>query len=282
MAFERVTVLGVGLIGGSLARAMKKRKLCKHVVGHGRNEKNLGQAKELGIIDSYELDPASACDGSDLIVFATPVETFMSLAEKVSGALQKGALAIDVGSLKGIVYEMEKRMAGRAEFVGCHPIAGNEGSGIEASSPELFEGALCIITRTEKSVNSAVEKTAGLWTALGCRVEYLSPEEHDRVYGLVSHFPHLAAYAMLNTAGDVDPGYLRYAGPGFKDTTRISLSAPALWRNICLMNRDNIIEFIDVFTENLEKLRGRLEDEDSEGLDADFSRARALRESIER
>lgn len=270
-------------MGASLARAMKKRSLCGHVTGHGRSAENLKRAVQMGIIDSYELEPGLACEGAGLVVFAAPVGAFAGLAERVSGSLGEGAVAIDVGSVKGgLVHEMEKRMPRGVEFVGCHPIAGSERSGLEASSAELFEGALCIITRTEKSDKPSVEKIAALWSSLGCRVKYMDAGEHDRVYGLVSHFPHLAAYAMLNTAGDVEPDYLGFAGPGFVDATRIALSAPSLWRDICLMNRENLIEFIDVFMENLKKLKRQLKDGDAGGLDAAFARARALRQSIER
>lgn len=270
-------------MGASLARAMKKRSLCGHVAGHGRSEENLRRAVEAGILDSYELEPGRACEGAGLVVFAAPVEALAGLAEEVSGSLMEGAVAFDVGSVKGnLVHEMEKRMPRGVGFVGCHPIAGSERSGLEASSAELFDGALCIITTTEKSDKTSVEKIAGLWSALGCRVEYMGAEEHDRVYGLVSHFPHLAAYAMLNTAGDVDPDYLGFAGPGFADTTRIALSAPSLWRDICLMNRENLIELIDIFMDNLKRLRRQLKEGDAGGLDAAFARARALRRSIER
>jgi prephenate dehydrogenase len=214
------------------------------------------------------------------VVFATPVETFAPLAKTVSGFLKHGALVIDVGSVKSIVYDMEGLMPPGIDFVGCHPIAGSERSGVEASSPGLFEGALCIITRTPGTAVGGVEKAAGLWREVGSVVEFLRPEEHDIIYGLVSHFPHLVAYAIVNTASDADSGCLRFAGPGFMDTTRIALGSPELWSNICLMNRDNLLRFIDVFKENLDSLGLCLKGGDREGLQRAFQKARQLREDI--
>lgn len=280
MAFGRTAILGVGLIGASIAGALKQRKLTGHVAGFGRKEENLRKAKKLGFIDSYSLDPARVCDGADLVVFATPVETFAQLARTVSGSLKHGALVIDVGSVKNIVYDMEGLMPPGTDFVGCHPIAGSERSGVEASSPELFEGALCIITRTPGTAVEGVEKAAGLWRAMGSEVEFLGPEEHDIIYGLVSHLPHLAAYAIVNTAGEADDGCLRFAGPGFMDTTRIALGSPELWSNICLLNRDNLLRFIEMFKGNLDSLSLCLKGGDREGLQRAFQKARRLRESI--
>lgn len=281
MEFQRAAILGVGLIGASLAAALKGKSLSSHVAGYGRSEENLGRAREKGIIDSYELDAARACEGADLVVFATPVETFVPLAEKVKGVLRKGTLVIDVGSVKGgLVYEMEKLMPDGVKFVGCHPIAGSERSGVDASNAELFEGALCIVTKTADTDESTGERVAFLWESIGCRVEYLSPEKHDRIYGLVSHFPHLAIYAMVNAAGEANHDCLKFAGPGFMDTTRIALSPSALWRSICLMNRKNLIDYIELFRNHLDTLSLYLREEDAEALHESFERARSLRERI--
>lgn len=280
MDFRKTAVLGVGLIGASLAAAMKGRSLTGHVAGFGRRRENLDRAVEKGFIDSYEMEPEAACRDADLVVFATPVETFSSLAGRISGFLKKGAVVMDVGSVKAVVRELEGLMPEGVSFVGCHPIAGSERSGVEAAEPGLFESALCIITRTEHTDSSAAERVKALWEAVGSQVEFLGPEEHDRLYGLVSHFPHLAAYALVNAAGDVDSTCLRYAGPGFRDATRIALSDPALWSNICAMNGDNLVEFIKVFRENLRLVEGLLREGDREGLEETFRRARQLRESI--
>jgi prephenate dehydrogenase len=279
--FDRVTVLGVGLIGGSFARALRKNSLAGHIEGFGRNEERLRAAVERGIIDSYDLDPAAACEGADLVLFATPVETFTGLARIIGSSLKDGALVIDAGSVKGeLVREMESLMPTGVRFVGCHPIAGGEGSGADASRAELFEGALCIMTRTEKTDQHAADDAASVWSSLGARVEYLSPEEHDRAYGLVSHLPHLISYALMNAAGDVNADFLRFAGPGFLDTTRIALSPPALWSHICMLNRENLVDFLEGFSENVNKLSRCLKEGDTEALARAFGRAQGLRESI--
>lgn len=280
--FGQVTVLGVGLLGASLALAMKRSGICPQVVGYGRTMDNLIRAKGKGIIDSYELDPARACEGSDLVVFATPVGAFASLAAKVRGSLAEGAIVIDVGSVKGgIVHELERLTGAGGRFVGCHPIAGSERSGMDAASAELFRDALCIITVTDRTDKAALEKISALWGALECRVETMSPEEHDRIYALVSHVPHLIAYALVNAVADTDPVYVKYAGKGFKDMTRIASSPPELWRDICMMNRDNILKFTERFRENMERLLISLRDGDADGLKEAFKRARALRKNID-
>lgn len=282
MRFENVTVLGVGLIGASFALAMKKNGLCVHVAGYGRSEDNLVRAKQKAIIDTYELDPGKACENSDLIVFAIPVGRFISLLKETRASIKKGAVVIDVGSVKGnLVYEMEALVPDGVRFVGCHPIAGSNRSGIDAASADMFNHALCIITKTEKTDEAAVGTVSGIWRAFGSSVEVASPEEHDRIYGLVSHVPHLVAYALVNTVADINDGYLKFAGKGFKDTTRIASSSPGIWRDICLLNRENLLKFIELFKKNIDGLDAYVKTNDSEALERAFQRARKLRESIE-
>lgn len=282
MKYEKVTVLGVGLIGASLALAMKGKNLCGNVAGYGRTEGNLLRAKERKIIDSYALDPGKACEGADLVVFSTPPGRFAFLAGEVRGSLKEGALVIDVGSVKGkLVSEMEGLMPRGARFVGCHPIAGSERSGIEASRGDLFRGARCIITKTSRTDGEALREVSALWEALGSEVTVMDPEEHDRVYALMSHVPHLLAYALMNTVADVDGDYIRYAGRGFRDATRIAASSPDIWRDICVLNRENLLHFIERFKDNMDRLSHYLRSGDTEALEAAMSRAKALRETIE-
>jgi prephenate dehydrogenase len=279
--FRRITLLGVGLVGGSFALALKKHNLCEHITGYGRNGDNLQRAKGRGIIDAYNTDPVLACKDADLVVFATPVGRFESLAAEVSGELNADAVVIDVGSIKGaLVYRMEDLMPPGVRYVGCHPIAGGESSGIDSSSEGLFDGARCIITVTDNSDEDTIAIIAGLWKSMGCRVVRMDPEEHDRKYALVSHFPHLAAYALVSAAVEADTDSLDYAGRGFKDMTRVALSSPSMWREICMMNRANVIEAIESFEFHLDRLRGFLETGDVSGLEESFEKARALREEI--
>jgi prephenate dehydrogenase len=279
--FERVTILGVGLIGASFALAMKKYAFCSHLIGHGRRLENLEKAKGKGIIDSFELDPIKACADSDFVLFATPVGTFMDIAKKIRPVLKNGVLLTDVGSVKGrLVHDMEVLMPEGASFVGGHPIAGSNRSGVDTAATEIFTGAKCIITPTEKTSGNALEKIIHIWKTFGCTVELVNPDEHDRIYAMVSHLPHLAAYAMVNAVSDVDGSYLKFAGQGFLDTTRIASSSPELWRDICILNKDNLLRSVEVFKNNLERLSQYLRASDFESLEREFEKARTLREGI--
>ncbi|MEW6001363.1 MAG: prephenate dehydrogenase/arogenate dehydrogenase family protein [Nitrospirota bacterium] len=279
--FKKVTILGVGLLGASFALAMKKYKLCVEVMGFGRREENLLKAKKRGIIDSFDLDPVKVCHGADLIIFATPVGSFIDITRRIVSSLKKGSIVTDVGSVKGrLVRDMEALMPEGVYFIGGHPIAGSDRSGIETASADIFFGAKCIITPTERTDRDALEKIIRLWETFGSVVKTIDPDEHDRVYASVSHLPHLLAYAIVNTVADIDRSFLKFSGQGFLDTTRIASSSPELWRDICLLNRDNLLESLEVFKNSLERLSGYLRTNDSESLEREFEKARALRESL--
>ncbi|MEW6416736.1 MAG: prephenate dehydrogenase/arogenate dehydrogenase family protein [Nitrospirota bacterium] len=279
--FNKVTILGVGLIGASFALALKKRKLCNQITGHGRNPENLQRAKEKAIIDSFELDPAKACDSSDLVLFATPVGSFIDIAKRIHGSLHRGAIVTDVGSVKGkLVSDMEALMPEGVYFVGGHPIAGSDRSGIDTAEADIFNGAKCIITPTDKTDKNALEKVIALWKALGSTVKLINPEEHDRIYASVSHLPHLIAYLIINTVADIDSSYLKFSGQGLIDTTRIASSSPELWRDICILNKENLLESIEIFKKNLNRASQYLRAYDSESLERDFKKAQTLREGI--
>jgi prephenate dehydrogenase len=276
-----VAVLGVGLLGASFARALRKHSLAEHVSGTGRREENLRRARDLGYIDSYSLSPEEACQDADLVVLAAPVESFTALARKIAPALKKGALLIDVGSVKGrLVRELEGLMPEGVSFVGCHPIAGSERSGIDASSAELFEGAFCVVTPTERTPGEAIEDVVRLWRTLGAQVEVLDPEVHDRVYAVLSHFPHAAAYALAAGAGRLREEHWKFAGQGFLDATRIALSSPELWSNICLLNRENLLACMEAFRSDMDDIRGCLDRSDLEGLKRIFERGQDVRQGL--
>jgi prephenate dehydrogenase len=279
--FNRVTIIGVGLIGGSFALALKKNRLCNKVIGYGRSLENLQRAKENAIIDSFEFDPAKACDGSDLILFATPVGSFIDIVKKIRGSLNRGAIVSDVGSVKGkLVRDMEALMPEGVYFVGGHPIAGSNHSGIDTATADIFKGAKCIITPTEDTDQTAIEIVIAIWKAFGSIVKLINPDEHDRIYASVSHLPHLIAYIIMNTVADIDNSYLKFSGQGFMDTTRIASSSPELWRDICILNKDNLLESIEIFKNNLDRVSQYLRALDSESLERDFKKARTLREGI--
>jgi prephenate dehydrogenase len=281
MHFNKVTILGVGLIGASFALALKKCGLCDEVIGYGRSEGHLIRAKEKKIIDSFDLDPAGACNNADLVLFATPVGIFTDIAKKISGSLKKTAIVTDVGSVKGrLVRDMEALMPQGVFFVGGHPIAGSDRSGTDTAAAEIFNKAECIITPTENTDKEALAKISFIWDAFGSIVKLINADEHDRIYAAVSHLPHLIAYAIVNTVADIDRSYLAYCGKGFKDTTRIASSPPEIWRDICLLNKNNLLEYLDMFKQNLDSVSQYLRAYDSESLEKDFEKARTLREGI--
>ncbi|RJQ40349.1 MAG: prephenate dehydrogenase/arogenate dehydrogenase family protein [Nitrospiraceae bacterium] len=279
--FNKVTILGVGLIGASFALALKKRGLCNHITGYGRKENNLKKAVEMKIIDSFEVDASKACADSDLVFFAIPVGQFTETAKNINGSFKKGAIVTDAGSVKGkLVRDMEALMPEGVSFIGGHPIAGSDKTGIDTATADLFAGAGCILTPTEKTDKAALKKIIELWEAIGSKVSTLDADEHDRIYAAVSHLPHVVAYAIVNTIAEINNSYLGYAGNGFKDTTRIAASSPELWRDISLMNRENILEFIELLKKNLDKIGRHLKESDAEAVEKEFNKAKALRENV--
>lgn len=281
--FEKAAILGVGLIGASLALALRTNALAAAITGFGRTEENLKRAKSRGIIDSYSLDPAMAVRGADIVVLATPVGMFPELAKKIRTALSGGTLVIDVGSVKGrLVYELEALMPEGTNFVGCHPIAGSDRSGIDAASGDLFKGALCILTKTENTNDTALKTASDLWQKVGADVKIMSPEEHDRVYALVSHLPHLVAYCLVNAVADAEESALQYAGQGFRDTTRVAGSSPEMWADIFTANSENLLRYLDAFKTNIEKLKELLSKGDTQAIKMELERARKIRQRLNR
>ncbi len=279
--FDKVTVLGVGLIGASFALAIRKKGLCRHIAGSGRSEGNLLRAKEMGIIDSYDLDPAAACRDSGLVLLSAPVGAFTDLVRRCSASLKKDAIITDAGSVKGnLVREIESLLPDHVRYIGGHPIAGSDRSGIDSSNEDLFKNAKCILTPTERSDAEALNTVTDIWKSLGSQVITMDPATHDRIYGAVSHLPHVIAYALMNTVSEIDPSYLEFCGQGFKDTTRIASSSPEMWRDICLLNRDNLIEMLSLFQKNLELFERYLGAGDSASIEKEFEKARDLRDGI--
>jgi len=282
MMFKRVTIIGVGLIGASLAMALKQKGLAREIIGFGRTEENLRKAVDRGIIDKYSLSLHEACGNSDLVVLATPAGRFRDILSNAKGHLAKGTIIMDVGSVKeGIVSKLEKETPEGTFFVGAHPIAGSDRSGIDPASAWLFENALCFITPTDKTDPDALNTISTLWTKVGCQVRNVSPHEHDLIFSSVSHLPHIAAYALVNTINDIDPGFLNFAGSGFKDSTRIAMSSTEIWIDICRLNRAHIIDHLDVLMRNLDAVRTLLDSEDYGSLADFFSKAKKSREGIE-
>ena len=281
-AFEQVSIIGVGFLGGSFALSIKKSGLCKTIYGYGRNIRNLANAKDKGIIDKFSLDLKEACSNSDLIVLSTPVGVFEKIITEISEVIKKGAVVTDLGSVKGkLVYDIESRMPEGAYYIGSHPIAGGEKSGADNARNDLFKGSLCIITPTKNSDSASLEQICRVWESLGSRVELMDPHLHDEVYAIVSHLPHIVAFALVNSVGDIDENFMKFAGRGFKDMTRIAISPPELWSDISLLNKENLLKMIEVFKKNVSKIEGFLLENDIEGLKKEFYRSRELRERLQ-
>jgi prephenate dehydrogenase len=193
----------------------------------------------------------------------------------------KGTIVTDVGSVKGsLVRELEGIMPPDVHFVGAHPIAGSDRSGIDFSDPDLFSGALCIITPSDRTAPAALGAVTEIWNSFGSKVMTMDPDHHDRVYAAVSHLPHIIAYAMVNTVADIDRSFLAYCGQGFRDMTRIAASSPEIWTDISLLNRENIREMIAVFRKNLDRMDAHLKASETEELKEHFARAGTMRKSI--
>jgi len=282
VCFTRTAIIGVGLIGASVALALHETGLSNSVIGCGRKEENLRRATERGIIDDYRMDAAAAVDGADLVVLATPVGMLSTIAAGMRTALKKDALVTDVGSVKGaLVSELESLMPDGVHYIGSHPIAGSDKSGIDDARGNLFSGARCIVTPTQRSNIDALDKVIALWEMVGGLVECMDPLRHDEIFALISHLPHIIAYAIVNAVESIDPGCVEYSGGGFRDTTRIAASSPELWRDISTMNRHNLIRVLDSFKVNLHRIERCLEENDGEGIEKEFLRAQQLRMSIE-
>jgi prephenate dehydrogenase len=283
--FGKMTIIGVGLLGASLAKACKERDLVEEVVGYGRNRENLEKARALKIIDHCPADLAEAVKDADLIVLCTPVTTIIPLIQNMIASIRPGALITDVGSVKEpIVKEAEKLVPKGVFFVGSHPIAGGENSGLEASTANLYQGAKCIVTPTDKTNNSALEKISALWQAVGMQIINLSAEEHDFVFGAVSHLPHIVVYALMNTLGSLRTQDNRevtaFSGAGLKDITRIASSDPVMWRDICLSNRNHSLDLIDRFQNKLDEIRSTIEKGDGQALKEEFIAANKYRLNV--
>jgi len=280
-AFAKTAIIGVGLLGGSLAMALRQHRLTDRIVGCGRSEENLCIAQSRGIIDAWTQNPAEAVQDADIVVLATPIEAFVPLAASFRSHLKSGSLVTDVGSVKGaLVGKIEALMPDGVAFVGGHPIAGGEEAGCAAARADLFAGKRCIITPMPTSDRTACATVIALWRAVGMRTEEMDPFAHDTLYGLVSHFPHLVAYALVNTAVGSDERAIDYAGSGFRDATRIALSPPDLWRGIALANRDAVISAARVFRKELDSIIFAVEKNDASALEVLLHKAQKARNDI--
>jgi prephenate dehydrogenase len=273
----KLAVIGVGLIGGSFALALKQAKAVSQVVGVGRNAANLRLALERGIIDSIAPDAASAARGADLVLVATPVGQYLEVFKSLENA---NVLITDGGSTKRDVIAAARKALGKrvARFVPAHPIAGAEKSGAAAASAELFRGRRVVLTPLPENASSDVEKVEAAWKAAGAKVSRMQPDEHDAVLATVSHLPHLLAFALVHDVASRPNSeqLFSFAAGGFRDFTRIASSHPEMWRDICVANRDQLLAEVKRFSSKLERIE-QLLDHPAE-LEKLFAEARAARD----
>jgi prephenate dehydrogenase len=277
----KLVIFGVGLIGGSFALALKERRAVAHVVGVGRSRANLLAARRLGVIDEIATDPALAVKDADLVLLAVPLGQTRAVLAQIAPHLASHTVVTDAGSTKRDVIEAARRQLGAAfaRFVPAHPIAGTEKSGAQAAFAELFQNRNLIVTPERETSARALKLVIAAWKLAGMRILSMRAEEHDRIFSLVSHLPHLLSFtAVGNIAGYPDAAKLfQHIGGGFRDLTRIAGSSPEMWRDICIANRDAILAALDGYLSDLEAVRGMVEASDGPALAAKFAAARGAR-----
>jgi prephenate dehydrogenase len=285
--FKQVAIIGVGLIGGSLGMILRRKGLADHVVGVGRSLDNLKTAVTVGAIDRYVADPTDGVQGSDLVILATPVDTYERHLKNWAHRLRPGTIVSDVGSVKGTLVERsEAAMPAGVHFVGAHPIAGKEKTGVAAGSDQLFKGARCILTPTKRTDPHALEQIQQMWEATESILLTMDPHLHDQILGAVSHLPHVSAFALMNALAELRDHQIPaldlagHSGGGLRDTTRIAASSPEMWRDIFLWNRDNVVSFIERYERALEELKQLIKAGDAAGMERVLERAKAEREKL--
>ena len=278
---NKITVIGVGLIGGSLARALKEKNLAKDVFGYGRDQARLEDAQKLNIIDQFSTSIEEAIVGAEIIVVATPVGTFQSILEEIEPLITENVIITDVGSTKSdivnIVHNVLKVKSNC--FIPAHPIAGKERSGFEVSDSMLFDGKKVIITPQENNSSDSIQVIEEMWKGVGAEVDFMSAESHDNLLGMTSHLPHMLAFSLVNYLVNQNPTASIYAGGGFKDFSRIASGDAIMWRDICLQNKDQIISHLKGYQSTLNDLLEAIGDENSEELEHLFTTAKKTRDS---
>lgn len=284
MSIDRLCVIGVGLIGGSLALALKKAGYCKHVVGAGRNQQHLAHAKKLGIVDEYTLDYAQAVADADVVFVAVPLGAMADVFEKIEPALKPDTLVTDAGSAKHSVVEAAQAVLGAkiSQFIPGHPIAGTEKSGADAAFDSLYQERRVILTPLEENSQSDIDRIKSMWQAAGAMVDEMGDRHHDLVLAATSHLPHMLAFALvdcLNNVDDVDEIF-RFAAGGFRDFTRIASSDPTMWRDVCLSNREAVLVMMERYQQEMWLLKTAIENNDADALYELFSRAKSARDEF--
>ena len=283
--FERVALLGLGLIGSSLSHVIRQKGLAANITGYARSEATRKRALEIGLVDRVFTSAAEAVTEADLVILCSPVGTYGALAQDIGPALMEGAIVTDVGSVKAaVVRDAGPHLPASVHFIPGHPIAGTEQSGPDSGFAELFANRWCILTPLPGSNPEALAKLIAFWKACGSNVEIMTPEHHDLVLAITSHLPHLIAYNIVSTAADLeevtDSEVIKFSAGGFRDFTRIAASDPTMWRDVFLNNKDAVLEMLGRFSEDLSALQRAIRWGDGEMLFNLFTRSRQIRRSI--
>ncbi|PWC96882.1 prephenate/arogenate dehydrogenase family protein [Azospirillum sp. TSO5] len=283
--FDRVAIIGIGLIGSSLARALAEYGIARQVVCADRSAEACAKALELGIVAEASTDPAVALAGADLVILSTPVGSYAAVAEAIGPLLQRGTIVTDVGSVKqAALRDIGPHLPDGVHLIPGHPVAGTEHSGPEAGFATLFQGRWCILTPPTGADRYALERVTELWRRVGSTVEIMEASHHDRVLAITSHLPHLIAYTIVGTASDLEEDtkseVIKFSAGGFRDFTRIAASDPVMWRDVFLNNREAVLEILQRFTEDLTALQRAIRWGEGQQLQDHFTKTRAVRRGI--
>ena len=283
--FERVAFIGIGLIGSSLARVIRRQGLAKQVIACARSEATRAKALELGIVDEATAAPEIAVRDADLVVLATPLGAYPKVSAAIAPELGMGSIVTDVGSVKAAaIRDVAPFMPEGVHFVPGHPVAGTEHSGPEAGFETLFEGRWCILTPPAECDQAAVDRVAELWRRAGSMIEIMTPEHHDKILGITSHLPHLIAYTIVGTVADLEDStqseVVKYAAGGFREFTRIAASDPVMWRDIFVNNQDAVLEMLSRFSEDLARMQRAIRWGEADTLEKLFRRTREVRRGV--
>jgi cyclohexadieny/prephenate dehydrogenase len=282
---QRIALVGIGLIGSSIANAVRKENLAAHIAISTRSETTLARAEVLNLGDSYHAQATDAVKDADIVVISVPLSACEAVAKEISTSLKPGAIVTDVSSCKAsVIADMGPHIPDGVHFVPGHPIAGTEHSGPDAGFADLFKGRWCILTPPNGTDEKAVEQISELWKEMGSMVEVMEPEHHDQVLAITSHLPHLIAYSIVDTAtnlqNDLKQEVIKFSASGFRDFTRIAASDPVMWRDVFMKNRDAVLDVLGQFSEDLAVLQRAIRRGEADKLEEVFTRTREIRRSV--
>jgi len=283
--FNKVCIIGCGLIGSSIARAIRKNHLSNKIVSSNRSDSVNKKVIELKIVDDSSSDTKKMAEGSDLIIIATPLSSYEDIISKIKNSLKSGTILTDVGSVKeNVINLIEKDVPANVSWISSHPIAGTEESGPEAGFSELFKNRWCILTPSKKAQEKDIKLLETFWKKIGSKVDIMEAKQHDYILSITSHMPHLIAYNIVNTSLNIqdekESVIVKYSAGGLRDFTRIAASNPIMWRDIFIQNKKNTSKMIDKFIEDLEDLKKAIENEDGKKLEEIFTKTKKIRKDI--